>query len=215
MGGYNREMVTAGPTLQQIHLPSVRYARREYLLFSSPEGTAFPEPDESIPVAIFGPDAVTGSLTIALTSGVRTNFRLYARSAYGVLSDDYATLSVHYDGVTAGPKPSRIANLRAFQSGTSVVLTWTIDPEYGASPNGFRVFRAEDLTSVIATVAYASPKRTYRWSEIPATDGLYRYTVRSYKDSVEDQDFTVVSVNYDKTGHAAPTGSLSLSQESA
>lgn len=207
-------MMTSGPTPARALYYPPRYGRREYLLFGSPEGTAFPEPDESIPLAIFSADATTGSFNIALPTNERYNLRLYSRSMYGVLSDTYAELSILFDGATAGPKPTRISNLRAFQSGTSVVLTWTIDPEYGSAPDGFRVYRAEDLSSIIATVAYSSPKRAYRWTESPAVSALYRYVVRSYKGTILDLNNTVVQVNFDKDGHAAPTGSITLTQES-
>lgn len=212
--GYNHTMRTCISSANTVRRGVHRPLFREYLLFGAPEGDPFPASDYALPLAIFAPDAVTGSLDITLPTGQRYNLRLFSRSMYGVVSDEYAELSVLYDGVSAGPKPTRISNLRAFQSGTSVVLTWTIDPEYGSAPDGFRVYRAEDLTTIIATVAYSSPKRTYRWTESPATSALYRYTVRSYRGTILDLNNTVVSVNFDRDGHAAPTGSITLTQES-
>lgn len=205
--------MTCGTALGRTRHNTPPRGRREYVLHGWAEGSSPPASDYALPLAIFAPDAVTGSLAITLPTNERYNLRLYSRSMYGVLSTEYAELSVLYDGVTAGAKPSRISNLRAFQSGTSVVLTWNIDPEYGSAPDSFKVYRAEDLATVIATVTYSSPRRSYRWTESPATSALYSYVVRSYKAGVFDLNNTVVRVNFDKDGHAAPTGSITLTQQ--
>jgi len=189
------------------------FGRREYVLFGYEEGNDPPDPETTEPLAIFGSSAEAGDVVLSITDGKRYYLRLYSRSAYGKLSA-YTETSVYRDGDDVGPKPSPTMRANVFQRDNKLVVVWDCVPAPGAVPDSFKLFRAEDLGSVIGTVNYSSPRRHYQWSETPTSDGQWCYVIRSYKDGIYDNSLVVVCGIYDSTAHADPSGDLTLTQES-
>ncbi len=167
------------------------------------------------PIDYTTPIDTTGQLT--WTSGVLAfpatwsfGVRAYDRCGEESNIDCAVTFILDASGIDITNRPLAPVGLRGFATaGGSVKLEWTQPPSTPAkAPTGFHVYygiAAVDYTTVRATVTSASAIAGHFFATISGlTDGqAYRFSVRAFNLTAEEQNTAIAIVTADATGPSA------------